>query len=455
MKTWLKEALDYIPRWLDFQMRQSEQPGCVIAVAYKGRLVLERAFGHADAIERKRLTPRHRFRAASHSKSFAAAAVMKLRQEDRLRLDDPLGRYLDGLHPDLAQTPLMQVLSHGAGVTRDGPDAGQFQDRRPFADAPELRAALAEPPVLPGSSQFKYSNHGYGLVGLVIEAVTGESYGAWMAREILAAAKLEESQPDAPVDAGVPFALGHSGKLPLGRRVLMRGDYRTRALASAGGLISTVGDLARFYAGLDPAARQGVLSPASRREMIRRQWRDPHGIQESYYGLGIMSGRVGDWDWFGHGGSLQGYVSRSFALPGRDLAVSILTNAVDGLSGPWGDGVIRVLQAFEKGGGAGARTRDWNGRWWSLWGAVDLVPCADHVRIAVPHFFNPFVGSGRIEVTGRDQGLLREVSGYGSPGEGVRLLRDGKGKVREVWLGGTQLLPEKRVVAEMKRRYEG
>ena len=224
MKTWLKEALDYIPRWLDFQMRQSEQPGCVIAVAYKGRLVLERAFGHADAIERKRLTPRHRFRAASHSKSFAAAAVMKLRQEDRLRLDDPLGRYLDGLHPDLAQTPLMQVLSHGAGVTRDGPDAGQFQDRRPFADAPELRAALAEPPVLPGSSQFKYSNHGYGLVGLVIEAVTGESYGAWMAREILAAAKLEESQPDAPVDAGVPFALGHSGKLPLGRRVLMRGD---------------------------------------------------------------------------------------------------------------------------------------------------------------------------------------------------------------------------------------
>ena len=36
MKTWLKEALDYIPRWLDFQMRQSEQPGCVIAVAYKG-----------------------------------------------------------------------------------------------------------------------------------------------------------------------------------------------------------------------------------------------------------------------------------------------------------------------------------------------------------------------------------------------------------------------------------
>ena len=455
MDTWLKAALNYIPQWLDYQMRQFEQPGCVVAVAHKGRLVLEQAFGYADAIKRKKLTPRHRFRVASHSKSFAAAAIMKLRQQDRLRLDDPLGRYLDGLHPDLAQATLMQVLSHSAGLIRDGLDAGQWQDRRPFVNERELRAALAEPPVLPGSSQLKYSNHGYGLIGLVIEAVTGEPYGDWVAREIMAPGKLVESQPDAPIARGVPFARGHSGKLPLGRRVIIPGDNRTHALAPATGLISTAGDLARFFASLDPVARRSVLSPASRREMIRRQWHDPHAMEPTHYGLGIMSGQVGDWEWFGHGGGFQGCLSRTFALPGRDLAVSIVTNATDGLSGPWGDGVIRVLQAFKAGGPARARTRDWAGRWWSLWGAVDLVPFADHVRIAAPGYFNPFIDASRIEVTARDHGVMRKSSAFASTGEGARLVRGRNGNVREIWLGGTKLLPENRAAAELKRKYEG
>ncbi len=456
MDAWLRAALDYVPRWLAYQMRVFEQPGCVIAVAHNGRLVLEQAFGYADAIKRRKLTTRHRFRVASHSKSIAAAAIMKLRQEDRLRLDDPLDRYVDGLHPDVAQATLMQVLSHSAGLIRDGLDAGQFQDRRPFANERELRAAMAEPPVLPGSSQLKYSNHGYGLIGLVIEAVTGEPYCGWVAREIIAAAKLSESQPDAPVAPGVPFARGHSGILPLGRRVIIPGDNPTRALAPAAGLISTAGDLARFFASLDPAARRSVLSPASRREMIRRQWHDAHVMfQPAYYGLGIMSGQVGSWDWFGHGGGFQGCLSRTFALPGRNLAVSILTNAADGLAGQWGDGVVRVLQTFNDGGAARARTRDWAGRWWSLWGAVDLVPFADHVRIAAPGMFNPFVGASKIEVTARDQGIIRESSAFGSPGEGARLVRGRNGKVREIWLGGTKLLPEVRAAAELTRKYGG
>ncbi len=455
MDAWLKAALNYIPQWLDYQMRLFEQPGCVIAVVHKGRLVLEQAFGYADATRRSKLTPRHRFRVASHSKSFAAAAIMKLRQDNQLRLDDPLGQYLDGLHPDVAPATLNQLLSHSAGLIRDGHDAGQWQDRRPFANTEELRTALAEPPVLPGSSQLKYSNHGYGAIGLVIEAVTGEPYADWVTREIIRPAKLLESQTDAPIARNVPFARGHSGRLPLGRRVTIPVDNRTHALAPATGLISTAGDLARFFASLDPAARHSVLSPASRREMIRRQWHDPHGLQPSYYGLGIMSGEIDDWDWFGHGGGFQGCLTRTFTLTGRDLAVSILTNAADGYSGVWGDGVIRILQNFSAGGKAGARTRDWTGRWWSLWGAVDLVPYADHVRVASPGHLNPFTMAGKIDITGRDQGVMGAFSAFASPGESARLIRGGDGKVREVWLGGNKFLPEARAVAELQRKYGG
>src|SRR3954471_6479672 len=80
MDKWISAAIDYIPQWLDYQMRHFDQPGSIIAVAYKGKLVFEQAFGHADLAKRVPMTPRHRFRVASHSKSFTAAGIMKLRE---------------------------------------------------------------------------------------------------------------------------------------------------------------------------------------------------------------------------------------------------------------------------------------------------------------------------------------------------------------------------------------
>src|SRR5262244_3125425 len=142
MDNWLKHALDYIPQWFEYQMRETEQPGCVIAIVRNGRVALERAFGYADITNQTPLTPRHRFRVASHSKSFTAAGIMKLRDKDKLRLDDRVGRYVNDLHPAVARVTIAQLLSHSAGIVRDGPDGGQFLDRRPFLNAKELRAQL-------------------------------------------------------------------------------------------------------------------------------------------------------------------------------------------------------------------------------------------------------------------------------------------------------------------------
>ena len=90
-------------------MRQTRQPGCVFAVAHKGRVVFERAYDYADAVRGERLTPRHRFRVASHSKSFTAAAILMLREAEKLGLDDPVGRYVDDLHSLVAQVTLTQL----------------------------------------------------------------------------------------------------------------------------------------------------------------------------------------------------------------------------------------------------------------------------------------------------------------------------------------------------------
>lgn len=452
MEKWLGAALDYVPQWLEYQMRATEQPGCAVAIAERGRVVFETAFGFADLGKGVALTPRHRFRVASHSKSFTAAGVMKLREAGKLGLDDPVGRYVKGLHPAVARATLAQLLSHSAGIIRDGHDSGQWQDRRSFLNETELRAELAEKPVLEANTRFKYSNHGFGLVGLVIEAVTGEPYAKWIQREIVKPAGLEETVPDWPLSRRVPFARGHTGKVLLGKRAVIPGENPTHALAAATGFISTAHDLARFYGQLDPAAKTSVLSAASRREMTRKQWRCPHSELERYYGLGIMHGRVGDWEWFGHAGGFQGYITRTAMLPGQGISVSVLTNAADGLAHQWGDGVIHILRAFQRHGAPSAKVRSWTGRWWSLWGAADLVPMGDKVMVAAPGLLNPFMDASELTVTGRDRARISLANGYANHGEEVRRIRKG-GKVAAIQFAGARSLPEKQVAAEMKRRY--
>src|SRR5918996_1808649 len=104
MAAWLKSALDYVPEWLAFQMRVSEMPGCIIAIAHRGRVVLERAWGTADLATGEPLTPRHRFRVASHSKSYTAAGILKLREQGKLKLDDPVGQFVGELHEAVARS---------------------------------------------------------------------------------------------------------------------------------------------------------------------------------------------------------------------------------------------------------------------------------------------------------------------------------------------------------------
>jgi CubicO group peptidase (beta-lactamase class C family) len=465
MDRWLASALDYIPRWLEFQMRQSEQPGCVIAVAQRGRVVFERAFGTADRTRSDaKLTPRHRFRVASHSKSFTAAAIMKLRERGKLQLDDRVGRHVPDLHPAIAKATIAQLLSHSAGIFRDGTDNGQWQGRKPFPDHAQLAADLREPPVLATSARFKYSNHGYSLAGRVIEAITGERYAAWIAREIVAGAGLAETAPDMPEKKGPdkkgrgtpapgPLAQGHSGKLPLGGRVIFPSATPTRAFAPATGFVSTGADLVRFFAQLAPAARRGVLAPESRREMIRRQWRDPDSSLERYYGLGIQSGRLGAWDWFGHGGAFQGTITRTACLPAPELAVSVLTNAIDGLANVWLEGVVHILQRFAKDGAPPRRLADWTGRWWGMWMATDLVPVGDRVLAANPALLNPFLDASVLAVAGRDRGRIALAPGFAAHGEPVRLERNARGKVTALWLAGAKLLPEAAIAREIAQRY--
>jgi CubicO group peptidase (beta-lactamase class C family) len=435
-------------------MRITEQPGCAIAIAYRGKVVLEAAFGHADRGTGERLTPRHRFRVASHSKSFTAAGILKLREQRRLKLDDAAGQYVKGLHPEIASATIAQLLSHTAGIFRDGTDCAYWVDRAPFSDAARLRKDLKLPPAIDANTRLKYSNHGFALAGLIIEAITREPYVDWIAREIVRPSGLAETTPDVPLPAKAKFARGHGSKALLGRRLVFPGDRSTHALAAATGFVSTAADLAKFFAQLSPHAKTSVLTVASRREMARPQWRDAYSVLPLSYGLGTISGTLDDWSWFGHSGGFQGYITRSVVVPSEDISLSVLTNAVDGQSHFWLDGALQILKRFKAEGPPARATKDWTGRWWSVWAATDLVAMGDKVLLANPDWPNPFLKVPELEVTGRDEARIAQAGSFHSYGEPVRRVRGKDGKVKALRVAGGKIVPEDELAKEAIARYE-
>ncbi|HEX4727750.1 MAG TPA: serine hydrolase domain-containing protein, partial [Jatrophihabitans sp.] len=174
-----QDTVDYYRSWLDYRRWFLRVPGVQVAIAERGVPVLSAAFGSANLDTGEPLTEQHRFRIASHSKSFAAVAVLQLLEQGRLRLDDPLGERV----PELADSPVAAVtvgelLSHGGGVIRDSEDGDFWQGWRDFPDRDGLLAIAIDTSaaVIDRNDRFKYSNIGYGLLALVLEAVGGASF---------------------------------------------------------------------------------------------------------------------------------------------------------------------------------------------------------------------------------------------------------------------------------------
>lgn len=447
MDAWLGSAIGYIEMWLAFQMRLTDQPGCTIAIAKGREVVHEKSFGLADLTTGEELTPRHKFRVASHSKTFTATAILKLKEQGRLRLDDPVGHHVKGLHPGIAAVTLSQLLSHGGGLSRDCEEGGYFTNLRPFPSKTQLLAELEKAPVIEPGLRPKYSNLGFGLLGLVIENVTGESYDAWVTREVIAAAGLRDTTTELQAVDDTRLARGHTGRLPLPKRRIIPADNPTLALAPATGFVSTASDLARFYAQLSPDAQSSILSPESRREMVHPHRPDAEAPVPRAYGLGIFCANVGSWNNFGHLGRFQGSITRTAMVPVVDVTVVVLTNAIDGPASVWLDGIVHILRTFHDEGVPDAGAADWTGRWWNLWGPLDFVATGSHVRAFSPAAQPPFAGASHISLSGSDQGRITRAPAAERPGEAVVRARDQNGAVRAIRIGGQNYVTEAELTA--------
>ena len=169
--------------------------------------------------------------------------------------------------------------------------------------------------------------------------------------------------------------------------------------------------------------------------------------------MGNGENSVGTLTWVsGATAELVSYMIAQICSVESDM-LAVLTNSSDGLAGPWATGIIHILRGFARHGSPAPRLRDWTGRWWGLWGALDLLPMGRTVVVATPGFWNPMMDASEISVTAKDRGRITRATGFGSYGEDVRLIRGRNRKVVGLQFGGSRLLPEPEVVVEIKRRH--
>ena len=329
-----------------FARIQSERgvPGMAWGVVRDGRLVHSGGAGTVSQRDATTPTADHVFRIASMTKSFTAATILLLRDEGRLRLDDLVAHYvpaLAGWHPyaaDAAPVTIRDLLTMSGGLATDDP----WGDRQQGLPLDAFERLLADGPcfALPPGVAFEYSNLGYGILGRVVTAAAGREYREVVRERLLvpmgmtATGYLEEEVSDG--------RLMH-GYVRRGDELVREGRDGYGALASMGGVFSTVRDIATWVAGFLDAfpARSDPEGPHPLRRSSRREMQQGHrstGVvipghapdlaptaQAGAYGFGLEAapdlelGTV-----ISHSGGYPGYGSHMAWHPATSLGVIAL-----------------------------------------------------------------------------------------------------------------------------------
>jgi CubicO group peptidase (beta-lactamase class C family) len=255
--------------------RKARVPGVSWGVVRDGRLVHSGGAGTIRDGEDRRPDADSVYRIASMTKSFTAAIVLLLRDEGRLRLDDPVADHvpaLAGWAPPTADSPAVTIrdlLTMSAGLATDDP----WGDRQQGLALDAFDRLLAEGPSFawPPGVVFEYSNLGYGILGRVVTNAAGREYREVVRDRILVPLGMASTAFRAE---DVPEARLVHGYARLDDRLVREGTDPYGALASMGGAFSSVRDLARWVAGFvdafparDDPEGDHPLRRASRREM--------------------------------------------------------------------------------------------------------------------------------------------------------------------------------------------
>jgi len=302
---------------VDEALTSTGVPSASIAVVRGGRIVLARAYGRqSPAISVA--TPNALYPIASISKQFTAAAILILRDQGRLSLDDPVSRYVPGITGGDRIT-IRQLLSHTAGLQDYWPQDYSFEAMsHPVTPRQIVERWAAKPLDFAPGTQWQYSNTGYVVAGMIVERVSGQPLLAFLEQNVFGPLGMHPVDQDLAIGPGYPVGYRRNGLGPVRPEIPAAQGW----LYAAGELAMTASDLARW----DIARIDRALLPA-------RDWAEqetpvilPNGISTNY-GLGVSIRDMNGHHAILHGGEAVGFLSSNIVFPYDREAVVVLVNA--------------------------------------------------------------------------------------------------------------------------------
>ncbi len=315
-------------------------PSASVAVVQHGRIVYAKAYGDANLAAHTPASADMRYAVGSISKQFTASAILLLQQDGKLRLDDPVGKYVAGLSRGNEVT-IRELLTHTSGYQDFWPQDYLMTPMLKNATAAEIVKGWASQPLdfEPGT-RHQYSNTGYTIAAMVVEKVSGMPFFQFIQRRVLdkvgmASARNFDANSHAVDAMGyIRYGLGPLRAAP---------DAGKGWMFGAGMLAMTARDLAKWDVAM---LRRSVLSPASYRE-ITGETRLKNGAATNY-ALGLDVRMRGDRLAVSHNGEVSGFTADNVVFPDDSAAIVVLTNQdAAPASGAIADGIAKLLFTTE------------------------------------------------------------------------------------------------------------
>lgn len=287
-----------------------------VIISHRGKITFEKSVGMRDLEQSFPNTSDTLYRVASVTKSFVGVAILKLQEEGKLKVTDPLSRYLPD-YPNGENITLHQLLTHTSGIFNyfERADLSTLRKERPTPQ--ELIQKFAHEPVdfAPGGP-YHYSNSGYILLGQVIEKASGMPFETHLQQKVLTPMGFQKTNFYRD-DAQVPDRA--QGYTPDGEGFVKAEVFNYEVVQAAGGLSATPRELVQWLPGLFSGK---VLSAPSTRAFVA-----PHvPVPGGHYAYGVAVVKFLGKDQIFHSGELPGGSSYMAYFPEDDLSVVLLSN---------------------------------------------------------------------------------------------------------------------------------
>ncbi len=302
-------------------MNSAGIPGAIVGIWSRNEEYVK-AFGVASTATGSPMQLDFYSRIGSVTKTFTATAVLKLVDEGKVGLDDPIATYVDGVPGGEAIT-VRQLATMRSGLT-DYTKVEGFEEtvaadpRRDFPPAELLGWAFTAPAQFVPGERFEYSNTNYVLLGLLVERVSGKPFGDYLAESILAPLKLERTAFPTGTQFPAPHAHGYTDSFEDGGPPLDAADWSSSFTWAAGAMTSTLPDMRIWVPALATGA---LLSPELQRQRLQTT-PQPGGPADFGYGMGVFTVA----GWIGHNGSVPGYQTVAVYLPERETTLVVMIN---------------------------------------------------------------------------------------------------------------------------------